>query len=187
MNELVRIGDTERDGAVATLREHLVHGRLSLEEFTQRMAAAYRATNESQLQELLRDLPAPTAAAPERRRSAARLLVAIFGSTRRTGTLRVREHLLCLSIFGNVTLDLRGALLEGDVVNVNAVSVFGSVDVVVPEGVEIDLTGIAIFGSKSTNGKAGVLRPGAPFVRVNSAVVFGATNVRIKPPDAEDA
>lgn len=34
--DLVRVSDADRERAVASLREHLVHGRLSLEEFTQR-------------------------------------------------------------------------------------------------------------------------------------------------------
>src|SRR5581483_2537078 len=118
---------------------------------------------------------------PERRRSAVRLLLAVFGSTKRAGSLRVRENLLCFALFGSVTLDLRGALLEGDTVHVSAGAVFGSVDVIVPSGVEVDLTGIAIFGSKGTSGKAGTLRPGAPLVQVNSLVEFGSTDVKVRP------
>jgi predicted membrane protein len=88
-----------------------------------------------------------------------------------------------LALFGGVTLDLRGALLEGDEVNVQATAIFGGVDVIVPEGVEVDLTGLAIFGGKETQGKAGMIRPGAPLVHVNAFVLFGATNVKVKPPE----
>jgi hypothetical protein len=184
--DLVRVSDADRDRTVAILRDHLVDGRLSLEEFTQRMTVAYAATSSLELATLVRDLPAAAAAPlPERRRSAARHLVAIFGSTKRTGTLRVHENLDCLAIFGSVILDLRGALIEGDVVNVQATSIFGSVDVIVPEGVEVDLTGVAIFGSKGTSGKSEVVTAAAPFVRVRSFVLFGATNVKIRPPHAE--
>ena len=35
--DLVRVSDADRERAVASLREHLVQARLSLEEFTQRM------------------------------------------------------------------------------------------------------------------------------------------------------
>jgi hypothetical protein len=186
VSELVRVSDVDRDAAVASLREHLVQGRLSLEEFTQRMGSAYAATTAMELATLESDLPSGEVAVPERRRSAMRFLVAIFGSTRRAGSMRVREHLLCLSVFGNVTLDLRGAMLEGDTVNVLAGTVFGSIDVLVPEGVEADLAGLAIFGSKSTTGKPSTLRPGAPLVRVNALVVFGAANVKLIPANAEE-
>lgn len=180
MSDLVRVSDAEREQAVAALREHLVQGRLSLEEFTQRMTAAYGAKTDADLEELQRDLPVGTAA-PVRRRSAVRFLVAVFGSTTRTGSLRVRERLLCLSVFGSVTLDLRGALVEGDTVSVNSGTVFGSIDVIVPEGVEVDLNGLAIFGSKQTRGRPVQLRPDAPLVRVNALIVFGSASVRVKP------
>lgn len=181
-DELVRVSDADRERAVASLREHLAHGRLSLEEFTQRMSAAYEASTGAELAELERDLPAATAQ-PERRRSAVRLLLAVFGSTKRAGSLRVRENLLCFALFGSVTLDLRGALLQDDEVHVTAGAVFGSVDVIVPTGVEVDLTGLAIFGSKGTSGKPGMLRPGAPLVRVNSLTVFGSTDVKVRKPE----
>jgi uncharacterized membrane protein len=35
--DLVRVSDAERDRTVASMREHLADGRLSLEEFKQRM------------------------------------------------------------------------------------------------------------------------------------------------------
>ena len=177
--ELVRVSDAEREQAVASLREHLVHGRLSLEEFTQRMAAAYDATTSNDLAELQRDLPSAPVQ-PERRRRAVRLLVSIFGAAKRTGSLRVRQDVLCLAVFGAVSLDLRGALIEGDHVRVHAFTAFGAVDVTVPEGVEVDLTGLAIFGSKGTTGKPGTLRPGAPLVHVNAFVVFGGARVNVK-------
>jgi len=184
--DLVRVSDADRERTVASLRDHLVDGRLSLEEFTQRMTAAYAASSSTELAALVGDLPStPAAPLPERRRSAARVLVAIFGATKRTGTLRVRENLVCFALFGNVTLDLRGALIEGDVVNVQATSIFGSVDVIVPEGVEVDLTGVAIFGAKGTSGKSELVTAAAPFVRVRSFVLFGATDVKIRPPHEE--
>ena len=178
-DELVRVSDSDRERAVASLREHLVQGRLSLEEFTQRMASAYAATTSSDLAELQRDLPEAT---PQPRRSALSRLVAVFGSAKRTGSLRVQQQLMCLAAFGSVTLDLRGAVIEGDEVDVRAVSVFGSVEVIVPEGVEVDLTGLALFGSKETRGETGRLRPGAPLVRVDALVLFGSAEVKVKAP-----
>lgn len=180
-DELVRVSDSDRERAVASLREHLVQGRLSLEEFTQRMSAASNATTSTDLAELQRDLP-ESSAMPERRRSALRYLIAIFGAAKRTGSLRVQQQLVCVAVFGNVTLDLRDALIEGDEVNVRAITAFGAVEVIVPEGVEVDLTGLALFGSKETRGNPGTLRRGAAFVRVNAFVLFGSTEVKVKAP-----
>ena len=53
----VRIGDAERDAAVEKLREHLVAGRLSMEEFDDRMAKAVAAKTSADLDPLFADLP----------------------------------------------------------------------------------------------------------------------------------
>jgi hypothetical protein len=178
--DLVRVSDAEREREVAALREHLVQGRLSLEEFTNRMAAAYAATTSADLAALESDLPAVAGAVQERPRRATGFLLALFGGTKRAGSFRVREHVVCITLFGGTTLDLRGALLEGDVVNIQSFTMFGGLDVIVPEGVEVDLSGLAIFGAKETRGKPTVLQPGAPLVRVNAFVIFGAATVRMK-------
>jgi hypothetical protein len=172
VSDLVRASDADRERAVASLREHLAQGRLSLAEFTQRMTDAYAATTSTELAELERDLPAGATAAPATRRRPLQSLVAIFGSTKRSGMLRVSGHVLCFALFGNVDLDLRGAVLEGDAVTVTTIAIFGASDVYVPQGVEVELTGLALFGHKGTHGDPGTLRPGAPLVRVRALALF---------------
>ncbi len=59
-----RIGDAERDVAVASLQEHHVAGRLDRSEFDDRMAAALAARTQDDLTPLFADLPrTPTATA----------------------------------------------------------------------------------------------------------------------------
>jgi hypothetical protein len=53
----LRIGDADREAAAARLREHYTQGRLTLEEFNQRLDAAFAATMQSQLSALASDLP----------------------------------------------------------------------------------------------------------------------------------
>ena len=53
----LRIGDTDREAVATALREHYAQGRLTLEEFNQRLEAAFAATMRSQLTALTRDLP----------------------------------------------------------------------------------------------------------------------------------
>jgi hypothetical protein len=55
----LRIGDTEREGAVNALGEHYAAGRLSKEEYDERAAVAYAAKTESSLRPLFADLPGP--------------------------------------------------------------------------------------------------------------------------------
>jgi hypothetical protein len=53
----VRIGDADREAVATRLREHYAQGRLTLEEFNQRLDVAFAATTRSQLSALTRDLP----------------------------------------------------------------------------------------------------------------------------------
>lgn len=54
-----RIGDAERDRAVEYLREHMSVGRLTQEEFDERLTAALQAKTVADLEPLFFDLPAP--------------------------------------------------------------------------------------------------------------------------------
>ena len=54
-----RIGDAERDSAAELLREHMAQGRLTAEEFDERISAALTAKVTSDLDPLFSDLPGP--------------------------------------------------------------------------------------------------------------------------------
>jgi exonuclease VII large subunit len=53
----LRASDDDRDRTASLLREHHAAGRLTVEEFQERLDAAYEAKTLGQLQELLADLP----------------------------------------------------------------------------------------------------------------------------------
>jgi len=53
----LRIGDREREAVTTELREHYAHGRLTLEEFNQRLDAAFAAKTQDDLSRLTADLP----------------------------------------------------------------------------------------------------------------------------------
>jgi hypothetical protein len=171
----LRASDADRDATVAALREHSAAGRLTLDEFTERMTAAYSARTAGELERLTRDLPAGAPAAPRRRRT--RFLLGFLGSTERGGRLRVRGSVVCLSLLGNVDLDLRRSTLEGDTVTILAIGAFGALDVYVPEGVEVDHRGLALLGHTDTNGNDPPPTPGTPLVRVFALSLFAGIDV----------
>jgi|SRR5215469_1098807 len=53
----LRIGDRERDAVAAELQEHFAHGRLTLEEFNQRLDAVFAAKTQRDLSRITADLP----------------------------------------------------------------------------------------------------------------------------------
>jgi hypothetical protein len=172
----LRASDADRERTVVLLREHAAEGRLTLEEFTDRMSAAYLARTTDELEELGRDLPSADAPAVSRRRPT-RWLFSVLGSSEREGRIRVRRRVGCLMAFGNIDLDLRQATLEGDVITIVALGMFGAIDVYVPEGVEVDLRGLALGGHKRARGKDPTPQPGTPLVRVFAVSIFAGIDV----------
>ena len=172
----LRASDSDRERTIALLRDHAAVGRLTLEEFTDRMSAAYLARTNDDLEQLALDLPSTHAQAGSRRRPT-RLVFSMFGSTEREGRIRIRRRVGCLMAFGNIDLDLRQATLEGDVITVIALGVFGAIDVYVPEGVEVDLHGFALGGHKRALGNDPLARAGTPLVRVFAVSVFAGIDV----------
>ena len=60
----LRIGDSEREAAVAALGDHYAAGRLTKEEYDERAARAWEAKTRSALWPLFSDLPRPGSERP---------------------------------------------------------------------------------------------------------------------------
>ena len=175
----IKASDAERDHAVARLREAAADGRLTLGEFADRTEQAYRARTRDELARLEADLPSAAPALPRRARKAHRLIVAIMSDTARRGRWRIGDHATALSVMGNMTLDLRDAVLSSPEVTIAVVNVMGNTHVIVPEGVSVDVGGVALLGHKrdSTRGDA---EPGAPHVQITGLVLMGNLVVKQK-------
>lgn len=159
------------------LREAAADGRLTMEEHSERMECAYASRTVGELADLTADLTADPAAQPMQAETDP--VLAIFGSDERKGRWVVPSQLQVTAVCGEVKLDLREALLERHEVTINATAILGDVSLIVPEGVEVRLSGPAILGSKTTKVR-GSNHPGAPVVNVRCFVALG--EVSAKPP-----
>lgn len=64
----MRVGDAERDDAARELGEHYAVGRLTADEFDDRLGRVYAARTDAALALVFGDLPGPVAASPPVRR-----------------------------------------------------------------------------------------------------------------------
>jgi DUF1707 SHOCT-like domain/Cell wall-active antibiotics response LiaF, C-terminal len=174
----VRASDAEREQTVARLRDATAEGRLTLDEFSQRIEDAYAARTHDTLAALTADLPA-TAIAGETasRRRPRSFTISIFGGADRKGRWRVARRHLVVSMFGGSDLDLRQASLEGGEATISIIDLFGGTDLYVPEGIEVDFNGVGIFGGADEHGGDVPTHPGAPLLRVRALSLFGGTDV----------
>jgi hypothetical protein len=83
-----------------------------------------------------------------------------------------------LAFFGGSTLDLRESCPapEGAIVDVTVA--FGGVDILVPHGWDVRISGIPIFGSFESKIAAEEPPPDAPRLTVRGMVVFGGVTVK---------
>lgn len=179
--ESFRVSDEEREHAITTLRDSLLEGRLTLEEFTERATLALRAIVGRDLDRLHADLPMRVAPSPSRRKRA-RFTAALFAHVVRRGRLRLGRRTTAISIFSDVDLDLRDASIEASRSSLTVFAFFGNVDVYVPEGIEVDVGGLVLFGHRRDWGTDVSMRD-APKLRVTVCGIFGAIDVWRVPRD----
>lgn len=78
--------------------------------------------------------------------------------------------------FGSVECDLRGAIITEDVI-INANATFGSVDILMPDNVNVQLKSVSIFGGADDK-RNYVENPEAPTVYVSAICLFGGVDIK---------
>jgi hypothetical protein len=178
--------DAERDQSVELLRSAVVEGRLTLEEFTERVELAQAARTDVQLAALARDLPARAPSvgvtADDAGSSPTERHRAFCARISRSGPLSLPARGSYRSIFGTIDLDLRQARLSADVTELDVFNLFGTVTVIVPEGVEVSVDGGGLFASQVVDSPQVPPVRDAPKLRIHASGPGGTLYVRTKPP-----
>ncbi len=183
----VRIADADRERAAALLERATGEGRLTLEEFSVRVGAVWAARDSAELDRVMQDLPA--APPPVVGIQQAEDIVNVFSSTQRHGRWRLPRRMRLSNVFGETKLDLRDAEVGGEAlvdeaVDITGRNVFGSVEIIVPEGVEVELGGKVVFGERGMRLAPVQRLAGTPVVRVSITTVFGETKVVSRGPNS---
>jgi hypothetical protein len=172
--------DAERERSIALLREAVGEGRLTLEEFSERVGLAHAARTDRELATLTRDLPdnlassAPAAAVSERHR-------AFCSHLTRSGPWSLPRRSSWRSIFGTIDLDLRQARLAGPDTVLEVYNLFGTVTVIVPEGVEVVVRGGGLFASQKIEPPERPPIAGGPSLTIDGRGPGGTLYVRTRP------
>ncbi len=80
------------------------------------------------------------------------------------------------AVFGGVKCDLRHAIIDKDCA-INATSIFGGIDIFVPDTVNVKINSNSIFGGVSDK-KNNPTVPGAVTVYVNATCMFGGVDIK---------
>ena len=178
----LRASDAEREQAIVSLRDHLLAGRLTLDEFSERVETALAARFGAELARVQQDLPEIFAGAASSRRKPTRFTAAVLGRVTRRGRLRLRGWTFAAGALGDLDFDLREATIEAPQTAMTVLVAFGNVDVYLPEGVNVDVGGITIFSRRREWGRS-ISRPDAPTIHVRVLGCFGTVDVWRVPHD----
>jgi hypothetical protein len=177
VSEPLLASDADRDIALALLREASVDGRLTLEDLAERAGMVHGARTRDDVAAATAGLapaalPAPTGQAEQQR--------ALLSSLVRQGRWRLAPRNRFSTVLGTVKLDLREAILPGPELEIEVRAVMGSVEVLVPEGVEVDLVGGAALSSQEVRVE-GVPPDGAPLIRIRWSGSLSSLAIRSRP------
>jgi hypothetical protein len=192
----LRASDTDRDQVAEVLSTAYAEGRLSREEYDERLDVLLQAKTFDDLVGLTRDLvvvgtPSTGARATERASYAVDTtaasgeidrLVGIFGGAERKGKWRIRSRTEAYALFGGVDLDLREAIFESQVVEITGFWCFGGLDIKVPAGIEVRDQTSGIFGGTDIR-DLGEPQPGAPVIVLKGVSLFGGVSVKGPKPE----
>jgi hypothetical protein len=181
----VRASDQERDAVLQRVQQAFAEGRLDDAEFDERMRAALGARTHAELDVLLSDLPAVSAAPgqPVTGPQPGKFAMAYKGSIRRAGRWRVPDRYTTVVYKGGGTLDLRVAELSGPVTTMRVVAYKSTVTILVPPGVRAEVTGFGIMQGGVDEDPGYRLPADAPVINVRALAYKGTVEVATRPPE----
>ena len=115
-----------------------------------------------------------------------RLTSALFSHVVRRGRVRLRRRAVAAGGFADLDFDLRNVTVDHWQTTVTVLAAFGNVDVYVPEGVNVDVSGISLFGHRRDWGLEAD-RSDAPTIHVRVLGFAGTIDVWRVPQDMRDA
>jgi hypothetical protein len=189
-----------RERTITALCEHFAADRLDVPEFEARLDAAHQAHTLDALEALLQDLPATRqSAAPAGRQRAgdavirggralgtairdSRTMIAFLGGVERRGHWTPARHNVVIAVMGGAELDFREVDLPPGETEVFLFCCMGGAEIIVPPGLAVESSGIAIMGGFEHG--SGPTRPAAdaPRLRLNGVAFMGGVEISVREP-----
>lgn len=195
----LRASDADRERVAQVLHKAMGEGRITLDELEERLDQVYSAKTLGELEPVTVDLPttdaplptvsAATSSLPDRRvggTPGSTTSIAVMSGTERKGVWVLPPQHNSFAFWGGVEIDLRHARFAEQHSTITAVAIMGGVDVIVPDDVTVEVTGVGIMGAFETRNKKGAsptAPPGAPVVKVTGLAFWGGVEVKRVPRD----
>ena len=187
--------DELRAEVITLLKDAYADGRITVETLERRLKSATVAGDKEELLSLIADIPAPSGAdgqkedygeeredrpwlintrVPREKQS----FFALLGGSNRNGRWQPAKQIHTLSLLGGVHLDFREAEFPRTGIHITAGCILGGLDIIVPPGINADVSGIPLLGGMEN--KAGAGDEGAPTITVRGVAILGGVTVKRK-------
>lgn len=183
----MRASDDDRIQVAQLLSEAASHGRLTIDEYENRLNKAYAAKSYDQLDRLTYDLPE----AMEYRRGKIRpapstMLLAILSGFERRGRWYVPGRMTTFTLFGGGVVDLRYADFTSADVEIHAYSILGGQTILLPPEVNVEIQGHGVMGGFDHQVEGSGV-PGAPKVTIKGFSLWGGVGIKRRKRAADDS
>lgn len=184
--DAIRASDGERAATVERLKQAHDEGRLTLDEFTERIAKAREARTRGSLDALVADLPEPAPASATAGTGTGGQTsgtqtpewhIAPIGGWKQRGHWKLDRDIVAVTVLGGIDLDLTDAQFARKQVTLTKISVLGGTEIRVPRDVRVKVEGLTVLGGHDIQ----VEEPtgiGAPTLLVRAFGLIGGIRVR---------
>jgi hypothetical protein len=176
--DVVRVSDVERQHTSRRLQAACVEGYLTLEDFSQRVGRALAAQTRGELAALTQDLPTTLGLTSGPRSERRVSTMVLLSGVERTGLWRIAESSSLLVVLGSCKLDLRRATIGATLTTIHVRVVLGSLEVIVPHGVEVDLEASSVLSSKTLRVMGPTPLGDPPRIVITGVVIAGSLTIR---------
>jgi hypothetical protein len=185
----LRASDADRERTADLLREAAGDGRLTVEELDERLEVAYATVTRGELERLVADVVAPAGSDQTIGGRSGRLpvrpgeggsswVVSVMGGNDRKGRWRVAPRCTVINVMGGSDLDFNDAELAADVTVLRVFSLMGGSTIRVPDGLNVEVSKLAIMGGNDADLGDQQPDPGGPVLRVQLLSIMGGTDVK---------
>ncbi len=192
----MRISDADREQVAQVLHAAMSEGRITINELEERLTIVYAAKTVGDLKPVTADLPQTRSTIQPATSRALGLpddrigghpgsgaSIAVMSGASRKGSWVVPPQHNSFAFWGGADIDLRHARFAEKNTTITAVAIMGGIDIIVPDDINVDVTGIGFMGAFELEDRAGTpaAPPTAPTVKITGLAFWGAVTVVRKP------
>jgi len=185
----IGISKYTRDKVIDHLKYSFTHDLLDEVDFEKRLSIAINTKNKKDLDTIINDLPKMTedqknkAVTTELNINTGNItekgkIVSILGSAERKGIWKPAKKLDVNVILGAAELDFTEAVLPPGIIDIKVSCIMGSVNIIVPNGVNVDNQCSAILGGVDEESIYKEENSNNPTLRITGTVIMGGLEIK---------